>query len=460
MADAGFFKGTSADQDRRFSDKELKLLKTMKFPPEFDKKVDMRKVNLNVIKPWITKKVVELVGFEDEVVVEYAMGLLEDKSQPTPDPKKMQINLTGFLTKDTPAFMSALWNLLLEAQNDVTGVPRTFVEEKKEELRKARERDTRAFDERDRRARLDDIRGNERGGRGGRGGRGRGRGRGGRGGYDDDRGGGRPRDGGWGDRGRRRMSRSPTPRRRSPTPPSSGISRSPPPRRYRSPPRRRSPSPGRGGPRNERSPPPRRRRSPSRSISRSPPPPSRRRPRSPSVTPPRDRRPRERDSRSPPARRRRISPSPSPARSMSRSPPGHGYGKRRRSISPPPKRRRRSPTRSRSPPRRRSPSISKQGGGRRYSRTPSARSRSSSPRSPAMDKRMDVDSRNDSNELKIKGQAAAEKKRNRWESEDDMKTEDRETLGPSQSELEKRENELKERALRNKVVRSRKSTAD
>ena len=35
----GFFKGTSADQDRRFSDKELKLLKTMKFPPEFEKKV-------------------------------------------------------------------------------------------------------------------------------------------------------------------------------------------------------------------------------------------------------------------------------------------------------------------------------------------------------------------------------------------------------------------------------------
>lgn len=35
----GFFKGTSADQDRRFSDKEMKLLKATKFPPEFDKKV-------------------------------------------------------------------------------------------------------------------------------------------------------------------------------------------------------------------------------------------------------------------------------------------------------------------------------------------------------------------------------------------------------------------------------------
>lgn len=42
----------------------------------------MRKVNLTLIRPWIAKKVVELVGFEDEVVVEYAMGLLEDKQEP------------------------------------------------------------------------------------------------------------------------------------------------------------------------------------------------------------------------------------------------------------------------------------------------------------------------------------------------------------------------------------------
>ena len=42
----------------------------------------MRKVNLQVIRPWVAKKVVELVGFEDEVLIEYAMGLLEDQSQP------------------------------------------------------------------------------------------------------------------------------------------------------------------------------------------------------------------------------------------------------------------------------------------------------------------------------------------------------------------------------------------
>ncbi|KAI0034658.1 PWI domain-containing protein [Vararia minispora EC-137] len=153
---SGFFKGTSADQDRRFSDKELKLLKTIKFPPEFDKKVDMRKVNLEVLRPWVAKKVVELLGMEDELVVEYAMGLLEDESQPTPDPRRMQINLTGFLTNSTPAFMAALWNLLLEAQESPAGIPKTFVEEKKEEMRRTRANDTRALEERDRRLRLDE----------------------------------------------------------------------------------------------------------------------------------------------------------------------------------------------------------------------------------------------------------------------------------------------------------------
>lgn len=107
----------------------------------------------------------------------------------------MQINLTGFLTNSTAAFMSALWKLLLEAQESPAGVPRTFVEEKKEEMRQARAGDARAVEERDRRARLDEIRENDRAARGGRG---RGRGGRGRGGFDEA---GRGRDSGWGARG-------------------------------------------------------------------------------------------------------------------------------------------------------------------------------------------------------------------------------------------------------------------
>jgi serine/arginine repetitive matrix protein 1 len=43
--------------------------------------VNMRKVELKVIRPWVAKKVVELGGLEDELVIEYAIGLLEDDSQ-------------------------------------------------------------------------------------------------------------------------------------------------------------------------------------------------------------------------------------------------------------------------------------------------------------------------------------------------------------------------------------------
>lgn len=132
----------------------------------------------------------------------------------SPDPKKMQINLTGFLTANTPAFMQDLWSLLLEAQESPAGVPQRFIEEKKAEMRNARQGDTRALEDNDRRRRLDEIRDRERnnrmGERGGASGgdRGRGRGRGGWGGpRDRDNGWGNrgdpPRDSGWGARGNR-----------------------------------------------------------------------------------------------------------------------------------------------------------------------------------------------------------------------------------------------------------------
>ena len=115
----------------------------------------------------------------------------------------MQINLTGFLTDSTPAFMLALWSLLIEAQDSPAGIPRSFVEEKKEEMRRATEGDTRALTERDRRMRLDQVRERERSERSERGGgRGRGRGRRGRGGIgNESRPDNRSRDNGWSSRG-------------------------------------------------------------------------------------------------------------------------------------------------------------------------------------------------------------------------------------------------------------------
>lgn len=39
----------------------------------------MKKVKLDVIKPWITTRITELLGFEDELVIGFAFGLLEEK---------------------------------------------------------------------------------------------------------------------------------------------------------------------------------------------------------------------------------------------------------------------------------------------------------------------------------------------------------------------------------------------
>ncbi|KAI8982966.1 hypothetical protein BDB01DRAFT_723314, partial [Pilobolus umbonatus] len=142
--------GTSADQDSRFSNKEKKLLKSMTFPPHFEQKIDMKKVNLDVIKPWIHNRIVELLGFEDELVINYTCTLLEEKDQ---DPKKMQINLTGFLHKHSASFMSELWTLLLSAQDSIGGIPAIFIEQKKEELRKKQ------LEEDERRARKDSVMG-------------------------------------------------------------------------------------------------------------------------------------------------------------------------------------------------------------------------------------------------------------------------------------------------------------
>lgn len=37
----------------------------------------MKKVNLEVIKPWITQTVTDLLNFEDDVLIDYVFTLLE-----------------------------------------------------------------------------------------------------------------------------------------------------------------------------------------------------------------------------------------------------------------------------------------------------------------------------------------------------------------------------------------------
>lgn len=54
-----------------------------------------------------------------------------------PDPKEMQINLTGFLNpKNARVFLGELWEHLCSAQDNIGGIPAKFVEQKKEEIKR------------------------------------------------------------------------------------------------------------------------------------------------------------------------------------------------------------------------------------------------------------------------------------------------------------------------------------
>ncbi|GAB0132173.1 hypothetical protein EsDP_00000617 [Epichloe bromicola] len=111
---------------------DARLLKSTKFPPEFSKKVDMQKVNLQVMKKWIANGISDILGNEDDVVIELCFNLIEGSRHP--DIKSLQIQLTGFLDKDTAPFCKKLWNLLLSAQGSPQGVPKELLEAKKLEL--------------------------------------------------------------------------------------------------------------------------------------------------------------------------------------------------------------------------------------------------------------------------------------------------------------------------------------
>lgn len=44
-----------------------------------------------VMKPWIAKKVIELLGFEDDVLIEYIHSLLEDPENPVSRPPQRSL---------------------------------------------------------------------------------------------------------------------------------------------------------------------------------------------------------------------------------------------------------------------------------------------------------------------------------------------------------------------------------
>eukprot|EP00238_Polyblepharides_amylifera_P007435 CAMPEP_0196587410 /NCGR_PEP_ID=MMETSP1081-20130531/57393_1 /TAXON_ID=36882 /ORGANISM="Pyramimonas amylifera, Strain CCMP720" /LENGTH=534 /DNA_ID=CAMNT_0041909593 /DNA_START=92 /DNA_END=1696 /DNA_ORIENTATION=+ len=111
--------------------------KKTKFPEELNTPVDMKKVNLESVKPWIASRITGLLGgVEDEVLIGMIYSYLEDTQI---DPKVMMVNLTSFLEKNASLFMKELWAMLVSAQESEDGVPMQLIRAKEEEIRKRKE---------------------------------------------------------------------------------------------------------------------------------------------------------------------------------------------------------------------------------------------------------------------------------------------------------------------------------
>lgn len=59
------------------TDVDKRLLRTTKFPPEFNVKVDMTKVNIPVIKKWASDEIARILDNEDDVVTDLVFNLIE-----------------------------------------------------------------------------------------------------------------------------------------------------------------------------------------------------------------------------------------------------------------------------------------------------------------------------------------------------------------------------------------------
>merc|ERR1712110_538978 len=113
---------------------------TIPYAEGLDKKVDLRRVNLDALKPWIADKIARLITEEDgctvppDVAIDFCYKQLSLKSILN-NGKEMQHNISTLIqVKPAQVYMSELWPLLLSAQNSPMGIPVAMVEAKKREI--------------------------------------------------------------------------------------------------------------------------------------------------------------------------------------------------------------------------------------------------------------------------------------------------------------------------------------
>ena len=104
-----------------------------RLPKIFKQKVDTSKVQLPVIRKWITEEIDKYLK-DDDIVAEYLAEMVEASHEP--NIVEIHTQMVDFLgPEDATKVCCELWKMLLSAQQDKDGVPEELVEREKQRRR-------------------------------------------------------------------------------------------------------------------------------------------------------------------------------------------------------------------------------------------------------------------------------------------------------------------------------------
>ena len=133
----------------------------IKYPASFynySAKLDLIKINKPILQLWITNEITSLLGFEDEIVTNTVINLFglsttddgtsgsdhnsmsNQQLNEMVDPKQAHVVLSGFFNEDVALqFCVTLWDYMIDASQQPTGIPRQIIEAKKRQLQQEKE---------------------------------------------------------------------------------------------------------------------------------------------------------------------------------------------------------------------------------------------------------------------------------------------------------------------------------
>eukprot|EP00388_Colpodella_angusta_P022765 GDKJ01058221.1.p1 GENE.GDKJ01058221.1~~GDKJ01058221.1.p1 ORF type:complete len:201 (-),score=35.74 GDKJ01058221.1:18-620(-) len=129
-----FYRGVAVKDSVGIRDPDDYLLKGNSIDKKCIQTIDFERIRVNVFRPWIKRRVQEILGRSDELLSEMVFARLEKGDA---DPYAMYLQIIGFMDNDkskTSILVNDVFSLLLEAQIRPEGIPQVLIDEKKKEL--------------------------------------------------------------------------------------------------------------------------------------------------------------------------------------------------------------------------------------------------------------------------------------------------------------------------------------